>query len=186
MGYFAVSRKTTALQERLKSEEESHAKLLQSEKDFAEKQVASLRSENQKISSDKEALNREKSETAQVRARVESDLQHANEKLVQQKGEMERLYGELQTKFENMANQILKKNSADFKSLSEESIKTLVSPLNESIKDFKDKVEKCYGDEAKERFSLQQEITKLIQENQKISADANNLANALKGESQLS
>ncbi len=67
--------------------------------------------------------------------------------------------------------------------MSANSLKVLLDPLNERIKDFREKVEKCYGDEAKERFSLQQEISKLIQENQKISADANNLANALKGKS---
>ncbi|NLI34899.1 MAG: DNA recombination protein RmuC [Bacteroidales bacterium] len=89
----------------------------------------------------------------------------------------------LTAQFENLANQILKSNSSEFKEMSANSLKVLLDPLNDKIKDFKEKVEKCYGDEAKERFSLQQEINKLIQENQKISVDANNLANALKGES---
>ncbi len=89
----------------------------------------------------------------------------------------------LTAQFENLANQILKSNSSEFKEMSANSLKVLLDPLNDKIKDFKDRVEKCYGDEAKERYSLQQEINKLIQENQKISVDANNLANALKGES---
>lgn len=89
----------------------------------------------------------------------------------------------LTAQFENLANQILKSNSSEFKEMSANSLKVLLDPLNDKIKDFKEKVEKCYGDEAKERYSLQQEINKLIQENQKISIDANNLANALKGES---
>lgn len=192
--YLATARKATALQEQLKSEKESHERLLQVERDNAakqttewkavwEKQLADSKFEIRKADEEKADLLREKGEIEQKRTRLEADLQNANEKMETQKEEIRKMYEEMQLKFEKMAADVLKSNSADFKKISEESINTLVSPLNESIKGFREKVEKCYGDEAKERFSLQQEITKLIQENQKISADANNLANALKGES---
>lgn len=118
--------------------------------------------------------------------RVE-DQRNNEQRMNEMKAEQEKSRAEQQKQltlqFENMATQILKSNSAEFREMSAGSLKVLLDPLNEHIKDFRNKVEKCYGDEAKERFSLQQEITKLIQENQKISADANNLANALKGES---
>lgn len=137
-------------------------------------------------------------QVAVIKSNMELQVRHAEEMREQEQQSFEKRVSEMKIEqeknraeqqkqltlqFENMATQILKTNSAEFKEMSASSLKVLLDPLNERIKDFRDKVEKCYGDEAKERFSLQQEINKLIQENQKISVDANNLANALKGES---
>lgn len=124
-------------------------------------------------------------QSAVLKSKMELQTKHAEELRIEEKAHFESQQKQMAVQFENLANQILKSNSSEFKEMSVSTLKVLLDPLNEHIKDFKERVEKCYGDEAKERFSLQQEINKLIQENQKISADANNLANALKGDSKM-
>ena len=47
------------------------------------------------------------------------------------------------------------------------------------------KFKKFYETEAKERFSLGKELARLVELNQKISEEANNLTNALKGNSKM-
>jgi len=141
---------------------------------YASRQVAVLKSNMALQSKHADEVRAEDLRNFQLRMK-ELEAEQEKNKVAEQKL--------LTAQFENLANQILKSNSSEFKEMSANSLKVLLDPLNDKIKDFKEKVEKCYGDEAKERFSLQQEINKLIQENQKISVDANNLANALKGES---
>ena len=141
---------------------------------YASRQVAVLKSNMALQSKHADEVRTEDLRNFQLRMK-ELEAEQEKNKVAEQKL--------LTAQFENLANQILKSNSSEFKEMSANSLKVLLDPLNDKIKDFKEKVEKCYGDEAKERFSLQQEINKLIQENQKISVDANNLANALKGES---
>ena len=58
----------------------------------------------------------------------------------------------------------------------------LLKPLGEKIKDFEKRVEETYDRESKERFSLAKEVRDLQTLNVRISQDAVNLTNALKGE----
>ena len=89
----------------------------------------------------------------------------------------------LAQQFQNLANQILEEKGQKFAQQNAESLGALLKPLSDRLKDFQGRVEETYDKESKQRFSLQSEIEKLIQANAKISSDANNLANALKGNS---
>ncbi len=89
----------------------------------------------------------------------------------------------LAQQFQNLANQILEEKGQKFAQQNAESLGALLKPLSDRLKDFQGRVEETYDKESKQRFSLQSEIEKLIQANSKISSDANNLANALKGNS---
>ncbi len=87
----------------------------------------------------------------------------------------------LSQQFQNLANQILEEKGQKFAQQNVESLGALLKPLNDRLKDFQGRVEETYDKESKQRFSLQSEIEKLIQANARISEDANNLADALKG-----
>ena len=76
---------------------------------------------------------------------------------------------------------MIKDNSSDISKINTESLRTIIDPLKEQMDKFREKVDKCYVDEAKERFSLQEETKRLVEANQKIGEDATNLATALKG-----
>lgn len=107
------------------------------------------------------------------------------EKLQTQKSEIESLQKQFTLQFENIANKILEEKTARFTQLNRENLSTILKPLGENLESFKKKVEEVYTTEAKERFSLGKELDRLMQLNQKVSEEANNLANALKGNSKV-
>ena len=89
----------------------------------------------------------------------------------------------LTKEFENLANKILDLNSEKFKKQNKEQIDTLLSPLSEQIEKFKKKVEDTNEKGVERNAMLMQKIISLESLNNKLSQDALNLANALKGDS---
>lgn len=105
------------------------------------------------------------------------------EKLETQKIEIEETKKLFNTEFNNIANKILEEKSQKFIELNKNNIETILKPLGENISEFRKKVEDTYDKESKQRFSLEEKIKGLMELNQKISQEANNLTNALKGQS---
>lgn len=99
--------------------------------------------------------------------------------------ESEALHRRLNVEFENLSNRIFQSKAEAFTKLNAEHIGNLLRPLDEKIKDFKEKVEQAYTTEAKERFSLGERIKELVELNNRLSEDANNLTRALKGDSKM-
>lgn len=104
-----------------------------------------------------------------------------NEKVENGKSEIENLRKQFNIEFENIANRILEEKSKRFTEANKENLGNILKPLGENIENFRRKIEEVYDKESKERFSLGKEVSKLVELNLKISEDANNLTNALKG-----
>ena len=83
--------------------------------------------------------------------------------------------------FKNVSNEILDQKSKSLEETSTKNIKTLLDPLNKDLKDFKEKVDKVYSDEARERHSLEGQVKRLVDSSAQVSQQAENLTNALKG-----
>ena len=109
--------------------------------------------------------------------------QFLQEKLENQKVEMEIIRKQFNTEFENIASRVLEEKTQKFTQLNKENLDVVLKPLGENLEGFRKKVEEVYDRESKERFSLGKELERLVQLNQKISEEANNLTNALKGNS---
>ncbi|MDB2405445.1 DNA recombination protein RmuC [Arcobacteraceae bacterium] len=90
---------------------------------------------------------------------------------------------ELKVEFKTLASEVLDNNSKKFSEQNKESIGHLLNPMKVQLTEFKKKVEDVYEKEAKDRNILQYELKTLKELNHKISTDAINLTNALKGES---
>ncbi len=88
----------------------------------------------------------------------------------------------LTVEFKNIANEIFEDKSKKFTDTSKASLTTILSPLQEKISQFEKRVEETYDKESKERFSLAREIKSLQELNNRISEEAINLTNALKGD----
>lgn len=116
-------------------------------------------------------------------ATFKADNRALQEKLDTQRSEIEALRKQFNIEFENIASKILDEKSQKFTKLNQENISTILKPLGENIDTFRKKVEEVYVTEAKERFSLGEEVKRLALLNQKISEEAVNLTNALKGSS---
>lgn len=115
-------------------------------------------------------------------AETKSNNDHLNERLTEQKTEIEKLQEKFTKEFENLANKILDEKSTKFTAQNKENLDQILKPLNEKIKDFEKKVDDVYVSDSKERASLAQQIKSLHELNQQMSRDANNLTQALKGE----
>ena len=121
-------------------------------------------------------VNKELSSQEQINA-------HLEEKLSIQKQELEELQVRLNTAFENLANRILEEKSKKFTDQNQIQMEQLLNPLKDRIKEFQSGIEQRFIEETKERSSLRAEIDNLHRLNLQISLDANNLVNALKGDS---
>ena len=89
----------------------------------------------------------------------------------------------LAEQFQNLANRIFEEKGEKLVQQNAANIDSLLKPLGERLREFQTRVEETYDKESKQRFSLQNEIQKLVEVNARMSVDALNLTNALKGDS---
>ena len=113
----------------------------------------------------------------------EERIKILNEKIKEAQETKEETEERLTKEFENLAHKILDQNSEKFKKQNKEQIDTLLSPLSEQIEKFKKKVEDTNEKGVERNAMLMQKIISLESLNNKLSQDALNLANALKGDS---
>lgn len=105
-------------------------------------------------------------------------------KLNEQKAELEQLQTRMTTEFENIANRLLAERGKELNAQQQEKLTGILKPLQERIKDFEEKVQKAYDEEGRQRFALKGEVARLVEQNQRLSQDADNLTRALKGDAQ--
>lgn len=104
------------------------------------------------------------------------------EKLGSQKQEIEDIRKKSHVEFENLANRILEEKVNKFTQTNRENLDQILKPLGENLNQFKKKVEETYDIESKQRFSLEEKVKELMEQSNRISQEANNLTNALKGQ----
>ena len=116
---------------------------------------------------------------SELETRLEDERRNAAEKLVL----LQEAREQLKMEFQNVANKIFEDKSQKFTEQNRENIEGVLKPMREQLLDFKKKVEDVYDKESKDRVSLLNEIIHLKTLNERISEDAVNLTNALKGQS---
>ncbi len=139
-------------------------------------------------------LQKAEEETGQARANVvslnrslaaEEERSRALEnRLQEQKAELEQLQARMTTEFENIANRLLSERGKALNEQQQERLGSILKPLQERIRDFEEKVQKAYEEEGRQRFALKSEVMRLVEQNQRLSQEANDLTRALKGDAQ--
>ncbi|MEX2130665.1 MAG: DNA recombination protein RmuC [Pseudohongiellaceae bacterium] len=161
------SKANTILEVRLQAREEERVQQLAETQQLLS-EISELRETNTRL---REQLSRTQTELQQERHQQEIRQQEIN-----------RIREQMTLEFKNLANEILEDKSRRFTVSNQENITQILKPLQEKIHLFEKKVEETYDRESKERFSLAREIENLQKLNQRISEDAVNLTNALKGD----
>jgi len=92
---------------------------------------------------------------------------------------------QLKLEFEHLANQIFEDKRRKFSLDSQESLGNILNPLKTQLEGFHKKIDDVYNNEGKERASLKTEIERLYLLNQKITEEAANLTDALKGNNKI-
>lgn len=137
--------------------------------------VSKISEENESLSNDLHSLREEK-------VRLETSLKLERKQQEEKLAYLEESKTQLSIAFKNIANEIFEDKSKKFVDKNKESLSNVLSPLQEKISQFEKRVEETYDKESKERFSLTEQIKQLQELNNKISEDAINLTNALKGD----
>lgn len=112
---------------------------------------------------------------------LNTELKHSKDKFDEQQASIAELHRNNLLEFKEMANKILEDKSEKFTATNKGNIDAMLKPLAENIDKFSKQVNETYDKESKERFTLEKTVKDLIQQTDKVSLEANNLATALKG-----
>ena len=166
-----------------------------------ENQLRSLQDEKESLSAKTERLEKELGVLQVDASGLEKDLTYSREILAQKEDDIQRIKLEfkerkeafqteivetktqLQKEFQLLANSILEDKGKRFTEINNDKIGSLIKPLQKDIEQFKKRVDEVYGQEQKERGSLENHLNQLLTLNKELNEGAKNLTKALKGDS---
>ena len=162
--------------EKLTSELEIRNKLLLEEKELNKNNINMLIDE-------KKILSHEKHDIDLRYTQKVSELNNLEEKLNENKAEVEKLQEKFSKDFEILASKILEEKSSKFTEQNKENLKLILNPLQEKIQTFEKKVEETHKESIDYHAALRQQILGLKDLNLQMSKETVNLTKALKGDS---
>ncbi len=115
-------------------------------------------------------------------ARLDAELREQQDSHAQRLEDLQQARDTLRAQFAEMATRIFDEREQRFAQTSQQHLGQLLDPLKERIQAFEKRVEESYQHEARERFSLAKELERLQQLNLRLSDEATNLTQALKGQ----
>ncbi|MDG1781495.1 MAG: DNA recombination protein RmuC [Flavobacteriales bacterium] len=166
-----------------------------------ENQLRSIQDEKESLSAKTERLEKELGVLQVDASGLEKDLTYSREILAQKEEDIQRIKLEfkerkeafqteivetktqLQKEFQLLANSILEDKGKRFTEINNDKIGSLIKPLQKDIEQFKKRVDEVYGQEQKERGSLENHLNQLLTLNKELNEGAKNLTKALKGDS---
>jgi DNA recombination protein RmuC len=176
LGFVIGKLLTKSTFEKVTSELEVRNKLLLEEKQLNEFNV-------NKLIQEKNSLNEEKHQIDIRLTQKISEFHNLEEKLQENKAEVEKLQEKFSKEFEILASKILEEKSVKFTEQNKENLKNILSPLQEKIQTFERKVEDTHKESIDYHAALRQQILGLKDLNLQMSKDTINLTKALKGDS---
>lgn len=152
-----------------------------------------LRGDMARKSAEDEALRlKEENENMAARQKDFDDIKTENIRLKEQLKKEAELQRDLsmqkqimEAEFRRLASTIMEDSSRNFVSANKNELDKVINPLKEKLSEFGTAVNKAYNDEAKERFSLKEQIEKLVMSSRQISDDTRKLTDALKGKAKV-
>jgi len=147
-----------------------------------EAELITLQGELRILDEQSQGLNAENSSLREQTIRLQSELTGERQRFEEKLAVLEDAREQMTLQFKQLASDILEEKSKRFTQSNEQNIAQILKPLQEKIQRFEKRVEETYVQEAKERYSLAREIKSLQELNARISEDAINLTNALKGD----
>ncbi|MEC4113145.1 DNA recombination protein RmuC [Myroides pelagicus] len=174
--------KSTSKQNNTSSEENIR---LNSENNYQVKIIEQLKAEKKQIEEQAELLRLDNQELIARISIRDTEYTHLKDRLEQQQKETLALQDKFTIEFENLANKILEEKSDKFTKQNKVSLETLLSPLNEKIQLFEQRVEQTHKESIDYHAALRQQIFGLQQMNLKMSEETLNLTKALKGDNKL-
>lgn len=113
---------------------------------------------------------------------TEADYRNLQEKLLDQKKELETLQEKFTTQFENLANKIFDEKSKKFTEQNKTNLFDVLKPLSEKIVEFEKKIDQTHKDSIEKNAGLFNELKNLKDLNLQMSEEARNLSRALRSD----
>lgn len=126
-------------------------------------------------------LTKEKLELLKENERLKSDMTAHEKYLKEQLEFLRQNKEELSLKFQNISNEVIKAQNAAFNENQKTTMNFLLKPFAEELSEFKKKMDASHDDSIK----FDEQIKNLFNLNQSLSKEAENLANALKGNKKI-
>jgi len=158
---------TATLEEKLKNSQDTQQEL----KNDLDKQIDINYEQNIELSEAKVEISRLQTLQSEQQSNLQNRIQ-----------DMQENEQRLKVEFKNLASEILDNNSKKFKEQNSENLGLILNPMKQQLESFKKKVEDVYDKDVKDRSELSAELKLLKELNQKMSQEAHNLTNALKGQ----
>ena len=114
-------------------------------------------------------------------SQLETELNYERQNMAEKIALLESAKQTLANQFQTLAAEILDQKSKTFSEGSQKELGTLLTPLREQIKEFREKVEKAQADSNTGVTRLETLVGALNNLNQQLSEDARNLTTALRG-----
>ena len=158
------------------------AERLRAEKSAAEEARAAAENEVRNLLAQQTEL---KEQLAAQKAASEVERRNAEAQRAAERQEREKAEETMRLQFKELANQILGEQSQHLRKTHAESLDILLKPFRDNITDFRKRVEEIYTVQTSQSGELKAELKNLMELNRTISTDAQNLTNALKGNSKV-
>ncbi len=137
-----------------------------------------------RLSTTEQSLQQQLAEKYSLRTAVDTARARLQQQQVasrQQAELLEKRNQELKQQIEAISARVFADNTHRMTQQTETHLQHLLKPLREQLGAFKQRVEEVYDKEQQDRYQLQAEISQLKNLNERISTDAINLSNALRG-----
>jgi DNA recombination protein RmuC len=145
--------------------------------------MAQLAAERDRLRAELQARGETETRSAARISQLEAELRNERQNLAEKLALLETAKQALAHHFEALAGEILEKKSKSFAEGSQKELGTLLTPLRDQIKEFRDKVEQAQTDSKTGVTKLETLIGALGGLNQQLTAEARNLTTALRGSS---
>lgn len=147
--------------------------------------IDELKQNVDKVEKEREDIRREKEFLNSELAIKNTEYENLHQLNLKREAEIELRQEQLRKDFELLATKILDEKSEKFTLQNKENIKNILTPLQEKIKTFEDKVDLTQKESISMHSALKEQLLGLKDLNQQMTKEATNLTRALKGDSKM-
>lgn len=147
-----------------------------------EERVAQAQQQLEKLNQELVEIEKQYKVTETEKIQLFEERKHLNEKLEQQKLDLKEMQETFKLHFENIATKIFDENTKKFTTQNEKRLGEILTPFKDRLEEFKKQVQENHKEEQNSYVELKHNIKHLTELNQKMSEDAKNLTDALKGD----
>jgi DNA recombination protein RmuC len=115
-------------------------------------------------------------------ATKDATITHLNEKITEEKSQIEALNQRMENEFKLLANNILEEKSKKFVEANDQQLKGILEPLKERLSDYEKNIKETHRHADIERSAMKEQLKMMTEMNAKMSQEALNLTKALKGD----